>query len=104
MRDIAFSPTAVDVEVGETVRFVFTNAGEVEHEAYVGDAEAQADHASEMASMGDMDHGDDEAVLVVEPGESGELTRTFERTGPVQIGCHEPGHFEAGMVLDIEVS
>ena len=52
MRDIEFSPTTVDVEEGETVRFLFHNTGEVAHEAYIGDAAAQEDHADEMGSMG----------------------------------------------------
>ncbi len=103
MRDIAFSPTTIEVETGETVRFVFDNTGQVKHEAYLGDAAAQEDHADEMSSMGDMDHGDDD-VLVVEPGEVGELTHTFDEAGTVQLGCHEPGHYEAGMVMDVDVS
>ncbi len=56
-----------------------------------------------MSSMGGMDHGDDD-VLVVEPGEVGELTHTFDESGAVQLGCHEPGHYEAGMVMDVDVS
>ena len=104
MRDIEFSPTTVDVEKGETIRFLFTNSGAVTHEAYVGDAAAQEDHADEMESMGGMDHGGDAEVLTVKPGETGELSYVFDEAGTVQIGCHEPGHFEAGMVLDVEVS
>ncbi len=103
MRDIAFSPTSIDVEAGDTVRFVFTNTGKLTHEAYIGDAAAQQDHADEMASMGGMDHGGDD-VLTVEPGNTGELTHTFDDAGTVQIGCHEPSHFEAGMVMDVAVS
>lgn len=104
MRDIEFSPTTVEAEEGQEVRFVFTNSGAVTHEAYIGDAAAQTDHADEMESMGGMDHGGDAEVLTVEPGETGEISYTFAETGTVQIGCHEPGHFEAGMVLDIDVS
>jgi uncharacterized cupredoxin-like copper-binding protein len=103
MRDIEFSPTTVDVEEGETIRFLFRNTGEVAHEAYIGDAAAPEEHADEMESMGGMDHGGDAEVLTVEPGDSGELLYTFDEAGPVQIGCHEPGHYEAGMVIDVEV-
>lgn len=102
MHDNEYSPTTVDVDAGETVRFVFTNTGKVTHEAYVGEAAAQAEHADEMESMGGMDHGDDD-VLVLEPGQVGDLTHTFDESGTVQIGCHQPGHFEAGMVLDVSV-
>ncbi len=106
MRDIAFEPAAIEVEAGETVRFVFTNTGAVAHEAYLGTADEQGEHADEMDSMGGMegmDHGGED-VVTVEPGETGELTHTFTDAGPVQLGCHQPGHFEAGMVLDITVA
>lgn len=102
MLDIAFSPTTLEGSAGETVRFVFTNTGDVVHEAYVGTADEQREHGDDMESMGGMDHGDDD-TLVVEPGETGELTYTFDEPGEIQIGCHQPGHFEAGMVLDIVI-
>lgn len=109
MRDIAFAPTAIEVEAGETVRFVFPNTGVVTHEAVLGTADEQGDHADEMDSMGSMDdmdgmdHGGEDAVTV-QPGDTGELTHTFGDAGSVQLGCHQPGHFEAGMVLDITVT
>ena len=59
MRDIEFSPTTVDVEEDETIRFLFHNTGEVAHEAYIGDAAAQEDHADEMGSMLEEGGGDD---------------------------------------------
>ncbi len=102
MVDIAFEPDAIDVDAGETVRFVFTNNGEAVHEAYVGDADEQDDHAGEMADMG-MDHSDDD-VVTVDPGESGELTYAFDEAGTTQIGCHQPGHYEAGMLIEVNVT
>lgn len=101
MQDLAFSPTSIDVEAGETIRFVFTNTGKVDHEAYIGDPAAQRQHADEMADMADMEHDDD--MRTVEPGDSVEMIHTFDEAGPVQVGCHQPGHFEAGMVMDIAV-
>lgn len=68
---------------------------------YTSGAE-QEEHADEMDSMGGMDHGDDD-VLVLEPAHDGDLTHTFDEAGQVQIACHQPGHFEAGMVLDVAV-
>lgn len=44
-----------------------------------------------------------ELHFVVEPGETVEMTHTFETSGPMMTGCHEPGHGEAGMQLDIDV-
>lgn len=108
MLDIAFEPTTIDVEEGETIRFVFTNSGAVTHEAYLGTPDEQDQHADEMAEMeskDDMDgmHHGGHDVVTVEPGETGELTHTFTDAGQIQLGCHQPGHFEAGMVVDIDV-
>ncbi len=105
MQDIAYSPETVSVTAGETVRFVFTNTGEVVHDAFIGDEAAQVDHEAESDEHGG-GHGDDDSdAITVEPGETGELTHTFtaEDDG-VLIGCHEPGHYDAGMRLTIDVT
>ena len=112
MRDIAYSPDEIDVKVGETIRFVFENTGAVKHDAYVGDEDAQMQHEEEMGEMGDestttMAHGggggSDDAITV-DSGDSGELTYTFDKAGTVLVGCHEPGHYDAGMVITVNVS
>jgi uncharacterized cupredoxin-like copper-binding protein len=46
-------------------------------------------------------HGD--AGIKVEPGKTGELTHTFRKGESVVIGCHEPGHYAAGMKLAVAV-
>ena len=102
MRDIAYSPTTVDVRVGETVRFNFKNTGQVEHDAFIGDAAAQDAH--EAAMRGGHDHGGDPNALSVKPGKSGSLTHTFDRPGQVLIGCHEPGHYIGGMRITVNVA
>lgn len=109
MRDIAYSPDTVTVTAGETIRFVFTNTGEVVHDAYIGDDAAQDDHAMDMGDSAGMDHGGamDESstdAITVEPGETGELTYTFAARDDVLIGCHQPGHYQAGMRLAIELT
>lgn len=115
MRDIAFAPESVDVEKGEAVRFVFTNTGEVAHDAFIGDEAAQTDHEMKMNDAGDDEMGgdaghggsgsDDEGTAItVDPGETGELTHTFENAAEVLIGCHQPGHYDAGMKLTVDVS
>ena len=107
MTDNAFAPDAVEVAAGEIVTFVFTNDGEAVHEAYIGTAEDQEAHADDMAEDHggghDMDDGGGE-VLDVDPGDTGELTYTFAEAGEYLIGCHQPGHYEAGMRLDVEVA
>lgn len=109
MVDTAFEPSSVEVAAGESVRFVFTNDGEVAHDAFVGDTAAQADHEQQMRDAEDdsgMDHegGTDDGAVTVEPGDTAELTYTFDDAGTVEIGCHQPGHYDAGMKIDVEVT
>lgn len=109
MTDMAFTPTVIDVKAGDTVKFRFRNDGKAVHEAVIGDEAFQMDHAKEMSSMGGsgdaMPHGsdDEEAPLVVKPGETGELTYTATAAGSLLIACHQPGHWEAGMKATINV-
>ena len=108
MRDIAFSPERVEVRPAQTVRFRFTNVGKVKHDAFVGDQAAQDAHEAEMRgqdSMGGMNHGSggDEEGITVDPGKTGELTHTFRSAGSLLIGCHQPGHYAAGMRVTVDV-
>lgn len=103
MVDIAFEPEELTVKKGDTVTFRFTNEGKVEHEAYIGDKDDQAEHEKDMSS-GEMHHGDDnEGAIEVKPGKTGTMTYTFDEAGTTQIGCHEPGHYAAGMKIDVTV-
>lgn len=52
--------------------------------------------------MDDMhDHGS--AAITVQANEDGSLEYTFEETGTFMIGCHIPGHWDAGMQATITV-
>jgi uncharacterized cupredoxin-like copper-binding protein len=106
MRDIAYAPTAVDVKAGETVKFVFHNQGQIRHDAFIGDEAAQAEHEKEMRggdSGGMGGHQGDDAIKV-DPGMTGSLTHTFKPGESLVIGCHEAGHYAAGMKLALKVS
>lgn len=110
MEDIEFSPDQVEVQDGETVRFVFHNKGAVPHDAFIGDEDAQEEHEMEMREMDDMgedmgghDEGEEGGITVM-PGETGEITHTFHADDDVMIGCHEPGHYDAGMIMTIDVA
>ena len=108
MVDLAYEPEDLAVEAGQEVRFVFVNAGKIRHEAYIGDAKEQAAHEDEMKdgdSGGGHDaHGGGNPKITVEPGQEGDLTYRFEEAGTFEIGCHEPGHYDAGMKLTVVVS
>lgn len=104
---MSFDPSPVTVEAGETVRFVVENAGEIQHSFTLGTPAYQHRHEEEMQGMpaealaGHMD--DVPNGVVVAPGDSGTLTWTFERGGPVQFACHVPGHYRAGMKGTVRV-
>lgn len=108
MVDIAFEPEDVTITAGQEVTFRFRNEGAVVHEAVIGTAEEQVTHAADMAEMGEhdgMDHGGSEDPnLRLGPGESGDLVHVFDEPGDYLIGCHIPGHYEAGMVMSVTVT
>jgi uncharacterized cupredoxin-like copper-binding protein len=105
-----FKPSSFTFHAGETVTFQFSNDGAVRHEAVIGDKAFQDEHEQEMA---DMAHGSmtmapgapsDEPEIVLDPGQSGELTYTFDQPGTLVMGCHEEGHYAHGMHASIDVS
>ena len=100
--ELAFEPNAFAVAPGETVRFVVSNSGASVHEFLIGDEAAQAEFADEMSS-GEMDHDTGSGVRV-DPGQTETFDYTFSDADEVILaGCHEPGHYEAGMVATIAV-
>lgn len=104
MIDTAFSPTSLEVRVGETIDFVFTNTGKQIHDAFIGDQAAQEAHEKEMrAEKGHHDHAGHEGAVTVHPGETGAIRYRFEEPGALEIGCHQPYHYGAGMKIVINV-
>lgn len=118
MVDHAFAPAEITVPRGETITLRFTNKGSVAHEAFMGDADAQADHEAVM-SEGTPHHSHDHAAMPGEqapstptgpaplrlgPGMSGTITHAFDHNAQVEIACHEAGHYAAGMKLTVNVA
>lgn len=125
MGDLSFTPKAIEIKAGETVRFVLMNKGQLLHEFNFGDAAMHARHQQEMlkmqhsgmltpTGMKDMDHGaagmdhgkikhDDPNSVLVEPGKAAELTWTFTKTTQLEFACNIPGHYQAGMVGKLTV-
>ncbi len=91
-----FTPSDIRIKRGETVRFVVRNTGKLRHEMVLGSRKDLQDHAIQMQKFPDMEHEEPNQV-VVEPGKSGELVWHFTRGGIVDMGCLQPGHYEAGM-------
>jgi uncharacterized cupredoxin-like copper-binding protein len=95
--DFTFTPESVAVDAGEVVTLRVTNVGAIPHDFTLGDTELQDEHEAEMAEMeGDMAH-EEPNVFTLEPGETKEMTWRFTEAGEILFGCHQPGHYAAGM-------
>lgn len=97
---MTFDPDELDVKLGETITFDVVNEGMLPHELMVGNEASQLEHEEEMKDMGRHEHPN---ALLLDPGKKGSITWTFTDAGEVQMGCHVPGHYEAGMVGTINV-
>jgi uncharacterized cupredoxin-like copper-binding protein len=101
---MAFEPTRITVSAGETVTFVVTNTGQAVHEFTLGDAAMQQQHAEAMAHIpAGMAH-DTSSSITLQPGKTKQLTWRFGDTATLEYGCHEPGHYQAGMRGQIMVA
>ncbi len=98
-----FTPNRIDVNFGETVRFVVINAGKVMHEFVVGTKKELDEHAALMKKFPNMEH-DEPYMAHVEPGKKGEIVWTFNRAGEFDFACLLPGHYEAGMRGTVNVA
>jgi len=101
--NMRFKPARIEIRMGETVKFMVRNNGKLKHEFSVGDRAAQRAHALMMKKMPNMRHDDDPATIVIEPEQAKTLIWKFDKkpAGPIEVACHEPGHYEAGMKLDV---
>ncbi|MDU9390348.1 cupredoxin family protein [Pseudomonas sp. zfem002] len=115
--DMYFEPRNIEVKAGETVRFVVINKGQVAHEFNLGDAAMHAEHQKQMLAMAQMDHSKmghggmdhgmthaDPNMVMVQPGQRGELTWTFRTSAPIEFACNVPGHYQAGMVGKLNIA
>lgn len=68
----------------------------------IGDESYQQEHGAEMSQGDEMEMGPNQ--IEIEPGATQSVTWTFTEPGEVLYGCHEPGHYEGGMVGTIEVT
>jgi len=100
--DMRFTPNRIEVKLGETVRLVAINAGQVLHEIVIGTPEELKEHAELMKKHPNMEH-DEPYMAHVDPGQRGEIVWTFNRPGEFEFACLIPGHFEAGMTGKITV-
>ena len=100
--ELRFEPATIEATPGEAITFTVRNEGETDHEFVLGDAAYQEKHDEDMAEDGHH-MGQESNAVSIKPGESTEITWRFNEEGEVLYGCHEPGHYEGGMVGSIQV-
>ena len=99
---LKMEPAEMSVKAGQPVTFVVTNMGAIDHEFYIGDDAMQAEQEALMQA-GEMMHDTGEGISLT-PGETKELTYTFDSAGQTLAGCHVAGHYAAGMKATITVT
>ncbi|WP_041543146.1 plastocyanin/azurin family copper-binding protein [Oceanimonas sp. GK1] len=101
--DMRFTPAAIEVKAGETVRFFVKNAGKLNHELVLGNLAMLKEHADMMREMPNMQHAEPN-MLSLKPGQKGGLVWHFDQAGTVDFACLIPGHMEAGMTGQVKVT
>ena len=100
--NMRFTPSAITVKQGETVRFIVKNQGKQMHEMVIGTKKDLDAHAALMVKFPNMEH-DEPYMAHVASGKSQKLIWTFNRAGEFDFACLIAGHYQAGMVGKITV-
>lgn len=92
VRYSSFSTSVLEVDPGQTVRFVITNRDPIDHEFILGDWEVQRTH-----ERGEQTHHARPGEVSVPAGTTVSTTYTFGEPGGLLFGCHLAGHWAYGM-------
>lgn len=93
----SFAPDSLDVDPGETVRFVIRNTDPIDHEFILGDPAVQRRHEQGRERH---HHGDVPGERSVAAGQEAATTYSFPFTldgQTLEFACHLPGHYAYGM-------
>lgn len=91
-----FIPNRIDVRLGEQVKFVMRNGGEIDHEMVLATLAENLKHLEEMRKNPDMEHDEPNAKRL-KPKATGEIVWQFTKAGEFDFSCLIPGHRESGM-------
>jgi uncharacterized cupredoxin-like copper-binding protein len=94
--DMQVEPAQTMFKVGQPYTFVITNQGRSVHEFVI----ERRDDIDKPLKQGS---GEAEASNIA-PGQTATLTWTFTEAGAYKFSCHLPGHYEAGMTVDVDVT
>ena len=123
MYDNYFEPAQIQIKKDETIKFIVLNVGELVHEFNIATKEMHMKHQPEMMMMVEneillsdrvdkekmkqmakknpsMAHSHSNSVLL-SPGEKGELVWKFSNRAKIEAACNVPGHYEVGMIAEI---
>src|SRR5215203_3181476 len=92
-------PELTTFQVGQTYIFAVGNEGTLVHE-FVIEPAGKVDEPLEAEVNGEERESEIEDIA---PGQTSELEWTFTEAGRYQFACHIEGHYEAGMVVEVEV-
>ena len=125
MHDNYYEPSSFNIKSGETIKFEVVNAGELVHEFNIANAMMHKKHQPEMEKMVEneilladsidkekmtkmakmdksMGHSHSNSVLL-EPNERGNIVWKFENAMNIEIACNVPGHYQVGMIANVDI-
>ena len=100
MRFSHYSPAALTVHKGETVRFTLVNEDPITHEFIIGTPAQQEAHERGK----DENHNGKPGQATLAPGETRIISFTFSKPGSLIFACHRPGHYLYGMRGTISIT
>ena len=121
-----YEPKKLKVKKNQTIKFIIYNYGELVHEFNIATKEMHLKHQPEMMRMvkneilladridkkkmkelskkdHSMSHSHSNSVLL-EPNEIGEIIWKFNNDANLEAACNVPGHYEAGMIANININ
>ena len=125
MYDNYYEPSSFQINAGETIKFEVENAGDLVHEFNIANKMMHMKHQPEMEKMFDneilsadfidkekmkkmakmdksMGHSHSNSVLL-EPKQKGEIIWKFDNAVDVEVACNIPGHYQAGMIAEVNI-
>ena len=99
--EFSFSPSKMEIPVGESVTIVLANTGEIEHDLEIVGMEAETVESSNSPNH---QQGKNQVHVHSMPGEKKEVTFTPLKPGIYQYTCTIPGHTESGMIGTIKIT
>ena len=126
MYDNYYEPSSFQINAGETIKFEVENAGDLVHEFNIANKMMHIKHQPEMEKMVEneilladsidkekmkkmaktdksMGHSHSNSVLL-EPKQKGEIIWKFINAVNIEIACNVPGHYQAGMIAEVNIN